>query len=272
MQTSAPYNPGTQLFAPSNSSSMPTLNIFTKPSVHNSTNQTLANAVASYPFFVRPHAPESKIRIRDYQEGTLMFMNTTDAEQQVNSGSMMRNMLSLSDLNKFLQTTYEMTSTDEKSKLRKDYEKTWGRGIGTKLGDIKSGLDVFDKLFKENFAMIGVVRNQIAAADHFGASCHNKQVLLNVDVRGRTRISNVWGNCKQGEFLYLSFELNEGKVGFEARTSKTPLINYEADRQRNIFVGVVSAAPARRQDVRNEALTNQDRCNACSKIDIFFNI
>ena len=120
----------------------------------------------------------------------------------------------------------------------------------------------------------------------------NGQLLLNCDVRGRSRVDNVWGrHVKQGDKLYYLIKKNPVKTN-EAGiiTFKSTIIglrNFDSNSKRGetmfgtitkgdddkiIYLGMVGANPIRPTDLKTNDMFDADRMRASSKVEVFLGI
>ena len=257
---------------------MPTIQSLQQPSIHNNVKEPMVNSTASYPIFVRPYSRASDFDIRRYTECTPLFINKYTSKKELQNNSMMRQVLSLSDLNKHIQQC-RADNKDQLDEWQHSYEKEINKD------------NIFENVVK-TWAFYGVVRNEMDHADYFGSTSHNGQLLLNCDVRGRSRVDNVWGrHVKQGDKLYYLIKKNPVKTN-EAGiiTFKSTIIglrNFDSNSKRGetmfgtitkgdddkiIYLGMVGANPIRPTDLKTNDMFDADRMRASSKVEVFLGI
>lgn len=161
----------------------------TTPSVHNRVKQTFINPVATYPFIARKWKANWE---QSFHEGDLMFVftgrgATTDAAEAVHTRRHTV-LANLPVLNHIMRLAHNGDT---------DYEK-----------------------FKEpeSWAFIGVMRNSSAASGlqprgvrPRGGNALVPDRIINIDVRGATRMFNYWQNARAGSHLWLAWrELTMG--------------------------------------------------------------
>jgi hypothetical protein len=149
-------------------------------SVHNRVKQTFVNPVATYPFLVKPWRNRWEL---GFHEGDLMFIFHGD--DPAGASSKMVVLANLPTLN------HIMTKEDEDGKkLWEDYKE------------------------KRNWSFIGVMRNSAVASNRIGGgSSRNSSArggnqrpaerIINIDVRGSSRMFNYWENAMPGQRLHL---------------------------------------------------------------------
>jgi hypothetical protein len=146
-------------------------------SVHNRVKQTFVNPVATYPFLVKPWASRWEL---GFHEGDLMFIFHGDAV--TSDSSKMVVLANLPTLNHIM--------TMEGDKKFTQYQ---------------------DKV---NWSFIGVMRNSAVASNRMGGGKHRNsqprggnqrpaERIINIDVRGSSRMFNYWENAMPGQRLHL---------------------------------------------------------------------
>lgn len=147
------------------------------PSVQNRVKQTFVNPVATYPFIVKPWRDRWEM---GFHEGDLMFIfhgksTTSDSSKMV----VLANLPTLNHI---------MTLTDDNT--------------------FSSYRD------KSNWSFIGVMRNSAVASNRMGGGSHRNsqprggnqrpaERIINIDVRGSSRMFNYWENAMPGQRLHL---------------------------------------------------------------------
>ena len=186
-------------------SGAPNFQEFMNPNLHNSHGRT-SNPTVSYPFLTRPFRfPNTGSHP---VEGEMIF---THRDQSIKAGSgLLITAMPLTFLNvKFCKVACEQTARSN------------GNNLNTALSEInnESLSPGARKKFACKFNFLGVMRNESQAP-----SRHQK--LINVDVRGRTRIRNVWrGKLRTGEKLYLHMQLLEANKYGSYKPSEFPTKN-----------------------------------------------
>lgn len=253
--------------------SMPAKNSLLNPSIHNTTKEPMANATASYPYFTRPYNLNKGFLVKNYNEGTILFINTW-VEEEDHGVSTLKQVLSLADLNLMLHTFGD---------TNKWKEQQWDKCHPSKKDD-GGDIDIMD--VKNCWEFLGIVRNNdTGGGDFFGARL-NSQRLLNVDVRGKSRVDNIWSwgfnrqgvanqqlgvkNVRQGDMLYLHFDTASGQYyGVTNNKNSTPVANND-----DIKIGYVFMRPIKRQNLvrKPERLREHDFVSRFSKLDVFLNV
>lgn len=162
----------------------PSFSEFLNPSLHNSHGRT-SNPTVSYPFMTRPFKSGGGHPL----EGELLFSLRQEAKK-AGAG--------------FLITTVPLSFLNAKL-----YEYS---GVKAGTGTFNQALNTINTSettpMGDSLNFLGVLRNEAIAP-----SRHQK--LINVDVRGRTRIRNIWnGTVRTGEKLYLRiYQLSHDTYG-----------------------------------------------------------
>jgi hypothetical protein len=149
------------------------------PSVQNRVKQTFVNPVATYPFLVKPWRDRWEM---GFHEGDLMFIfhgksTTSDSFKMV----VLANLPTLNHI---------MTLTEDDKKTWEQYKE------------------------KKNWSFIGVMRNSAVASNRMGGGSHRNsqprggnqrpaERIINIDVRGSSRMFNYWENAMPGQRLHL---------------------------------------------------------------------
>ena len=147
------------------------------PSVQNRVKQTFVNPVATYPFIVKPWRDRWEM---GFHEGDLMFI--FHGEKTNSDSSKMVVLANLPTLNHIMTLTTDETFISFREK------KYW--------------------------SFIGVMRNSAVASNRMGGGSHRNsrprggnqrpaERIINIDVRGSSRMFNYWENAKPGQRLHL---------------------------------------------------------------------
>jgi hypothetical protein len=166
--------------------SLPTVNALQNPSLHNRVPDTLTNGTARAPIFVRPFSREFEKR---YKEGDLLFVQRDERVAHGNQNI----ILNLPVLNYMLRTQKDANG----DLIYEDRDGNDG------LASITSGQHAI------NF--FGIYNNDMDTGSKW-------QRLLNVNVRGRSRVARLWspdlskGSLKRGDILYIGFFKTQSKV------------------------------------------------------------
>lgn len=149
----------------------------TTPSVHNRVKQTFINPVATYPFIAAPWRNERWEL--SFHPGDLMFIFTGSKAQHKSKSVIMANLAVLNHI---------MTQ------------------------DAKT--DYADFMNRDEWAFVGVMRNSAMASNQQSRPSHcqgssrlRAERIINVDVRGATRMFNYWANAHAGAHLFLVWKL-----------------------------------------------------------------
>ncbi len=164
----------------------------TTPSVHNRVKQTFINPVATYPFIARKWSCGWE---QTFHAGDLMFVYTGRNNDDTNASA----------LNK------------ESSVHTRRHTLLANLPV---LNTVMSSTDPQYKQFQmvESWNFIGVMRNSSAASNEQpraknprGGNALVPDRIINIDVRGSTRMFNYWENARAGSHLYLAWrELDMG--------------------------------------------------------------
>lgn len=145
----------------------------TNPTVHNRVKQTFINPVATYPFIAAAWREGWEQMLH---EGDLIFIHTKSRVERRKSVI----LANLPILNAIMAGASD--------------------GISDAMKDPKS------------WTFIGVMRNSAVASnmqskkrDSRGSCRYPAERIINVDVRGATRMFNYWQDAKSGEHLYLAW-------------------------------------------------------------------
>ena len=150
-------------------SSKPTVAALRNPTMHNKVPETRVNGTARAPIFVRPFVRGYE---KHYSEGDLLFVKRGD-ERASSAHNVVAN---LPVLNHILRTEKEAGSDNLKYKTIDDVLEDW------------------------NF--LGILNNDMDTGSKW-------QRLLNVNVRGRSRVARLWsperGHLRKGDQVWISF-------------------------------------------------------------------
>ena len=147
------------------------------PSVQNRVKQTFVNPVATYPFLVKPWRDRWEM---GFHEGDLMFIFHGD--KAASDSSKMVVLANLPTLNHIMTLTTDDTFASYRE--------------------------------KKNWSFIGVMRNSAVASNRMGGGSHRNSLprggnqrpaerIINIDVRGSSRMFNYWENAMPGQRLHL---------------------------------------------------------------------
>lgn len=154
-------------------SNKPTVNALTRPTLHNSVPEAMVNSTASVPLFVRPFASGYE---KGYSEGDILFV-----ERNIKSRDSRHNTVAnLPVLNHMLRT----------------------RLVGAD-GNQKRKYDTVEKVLQD-FNYFGILNTDMDTGSKW-------QRLLNINVRGRSRVARLWkpskaqGHLTKGTCIMLGF-------------------------------------------------------------------
>jgi len=143
-------------------------------SVHNRVKQTFVNPVATYPFLVRPWKQRWE---QGFHTADLMFIWKGDDTATKSNSVILANLPTLNHI---------FTRTDDEA------------------------LEVFRQ--PQHWRYIGVMRNSAVASHRLprisdtqgrGGNQRPAERIINIDVRGSTRMFNYWESASPGEHLHL---------------------------------------------------------------------
>lgn len=190
-------------------SSLPTVNALQNPSLHNRVPSQMANGTARAPIFVRPFSREFEKR---YKEGDLLFVQR---DERVSNGNQ-NIVFNLPVLNYMLRT-------QESSPGNLMYEDRDG----------SSGLD---RIIRGRNAVnfFGILNNDMDTGSKW-------QRLLNVNVRGRSRVARLWnpslnkGSLKRGDIVYIGFFRSTAKADSTKRFEDPNGNAYAFDESKVVY-------------------------------------
>lgn len=159
----------------------------TNPSVHNRVKQTFVNPVASYPFIASKWSDHFEV---SFHEGDLMFVFTGAKADKSSKTTILAN---LPTLNHIMRCAHMDAS-----------------GKYAEFADT------------DDWQYIGVMRNSSAAANEStfnngsrrGGNAVAPDRIINIDVRGATRMFNYWEQARAGDAVWLAWRqvaMNAGR-------------------------------------------------------------
>ena len=179
VNAAAPFSFSAQSQVGADYAGKPNVNALMRPTLHNSVPESMVNPTASVPLFVRPFADGSE---KGYSEGDILFVKR---ETSGRSQSMHHVVANLPVLNYILQTT-----------LKKKDPRAPGPAEVRKYQNLKDVL--------EEWNYFGILNNDMDTGSKW-------QRLLNINVRGRSRVARLWkppkgkGRLTKGTCLFLGF-------------------------------------------------------------------
>jgi len=208
---SAPFSFKSSSAVRSDYGSKPSVSALMNPTLHNNVPETMVNSTARAPIFARPFTRGFE---KEYSEGDILFVQRGDerAAQTMNHGS--HNVVAnIPVLNHLLRTTLV-------------------GGTGADAGRLK--YDTIEKVLA-NFNYFGIMNNDMDTGSKW-------QRLLNVNVRGRSRVARMWkppeGRLKRGDQLWLAFVKRD--TGKKIQTFRGPSGVREAVPRQTEFIEVVA--------------------------------
>lgn len=190
--------------------SKPGVSALQNPTLHNNVPETMVNSTARAPIFVRPFTRGFE---KHYSEGDILFVQRGDerAAQTMHHGS--HNVVAnIPVLNHILRTTLVGGNGSDAERLK---------------------YDTVDKVL-DNFNYFGIMNNDMDTGSKW-------QRLLNVNVRGRSRVARMWkppeGRLKRGDQLWLAFMVRPAQD--KIQTFRGPNGVREAVPRNTQFVEVV---------------------------------
>ena len=168
--------------------SRPTVSALQNPTLHNSVPETMVNSTARAPLFVRPFTRGYE---KQYSEGDILFVKRGD-ERAARQHFVVAN---LPVLNYILRTEKE--------------------GDNLKYRDTRSvrgGSSAIDKIL-EDWNYFGILNNDMDTGSKW-------QRLLNVNVRGRSRVARLWSpekknHLRKGDQVWISFVKRRGSAAVQ---------------------------------------------------------
>ena len=189
VNSSAPFSFSSASQVGADYASKPSVNALARPTLHNSVPESMVNSTASVPLFVKPYEKGFE---KGYSEGDILFVR----RDQKNRDSRHNEVANLPVLNHMLRT--KMQEVD--GKQERVYQ------------DIETVL--------EHYNYFGILNTDMDTGSKW-------QRLLNINVRGRSRVARLWkpptskGFLKKGTCLFLGFFVVEGEAN-TAMASRDP--------------------------------------------------
>mgnify|MGYP006150296857 CR=1 FL=1 len=173
VNSSAPFSFSSASQVGADYASKPSVNALARPTLHNSVPESMVNSTASVPLFVKPYEKGFE---KGYSEGDILFVR----RDQKNRDSRHNEVANLPVLNHMLRT--KMQEVD--GKQERVYQ------------DIETVL--------EHYNYFGILNTDMDTGSKW-------QRLLNINVRGRSRVARLWkpptgkGFLTKGTCLFLGF-------------------------------------------------------------------
>ena len=172
VNSSAPFSFGASSAVGADYGSKPSVNALRNPTLHNSVPESMVNSTASVPLFVRPFVEGFE---KGYSEGDILFVerNTKSRDCRHNT------VANLPVINHLLRTSLRPSKNNDGTDELK-YQK---------LEEVLA-----------NFNYFGILNTDMDSGSKW-------QRLLNINVRGRSRVARLWkpenGYLTKGTVLYL---------------------------------------------------------------------
>lgn len=201
------------------------------PTLHNRAG-VMTNPTISYPFLSRPWSCGED---RSISEGSLLFVYR-DGQHETANFRRKRNQLVVMANLPVINAKFDRAHIDlgharnQSDKEREELEKRMKtQRITNGFVDIKS--------FMKHWNFVGVMRNESNPRNKF-------QRLLNVDVRGRSRVRNIWDEkkLKVGDKLYL--KVSKVTRSVDARHRTDPLGKQMAEAYMTFDERMIQVHPA----------------------------
>ena len=187
VNSSAPFSFSSASQVSGDYASKPSVNALARPTLHNSVPESMVNSTASVPLFVKPYEKGFE---KGYSEGDILFVR----RDQKNRDSRHNEVANLPVLNHMLRTKMQ----EVEGKQERVYK------------NLKTVL--------KHYNYFGILNTDMDTGSKW-------QRLLNINVRGRSRVARLWkppagkGFLTKGTCLFLGFFMvNEGK----AKASRDP--------------------------------------------------
>lgn len=166
--------------------SRPTVSALQNPTLHNSVPETMVNSTARAPLFVRPFTRGYE---KQYSEGDILFVKRGD-ERAARQHFVVAN---LPVLNYILRTEKDVNGT-------------------LKYRDTR-GSSAIDKIL-EDWNYFGILNNDMDTGSKW-------QRLLNVNVRGRSRVARLWSpekknHLRKGDQVWISLVKRRGSAAIQS--------------------------------------------------------
>ena len=265
---SAPFSFGASSAVGADYGSKPSVNALRNPTLHNSVPESMVNSTASVPLFVRPFVEGFE---KGYSEGDILFVerNTKSRDSRHNT------VANLPVINHLLRTQRKISADGTDTKLK--YET---------LKDVLA-----------NFNYFGILNTDMDSGSKW-------QRLLNINVRGRTRVARLWkpenGYLTKGTVLYLGIykvnpmgdttismnpngqkEIVTGKPYFQVRATleccredKQNMGNVFRKAKHLIPIGIVSQVTLKRPNTQAilDGHVNTESCKSLERIEVLMRI
>jgi len=265
VNSNAPFSFKSSSAVKSDYGSKPSVSALMNPTLHNNVPEPMVNSTAQVPLFARPFTRGFE---KHYSEGDVLFVQRGDERSANTTHHGSHNVVAnIPVLNHLLRTTLE-------------------GGTGKDKDDLK--YDTVEKVL-DNFNYFGILNNDMDTGSKW-------QRLLNVNVRGRSRVARMWkppdGRLKRGDQLWLAFvvkrtggiETFRGPGGVHEAVPKdtqyvqvVPTLDCCPDFEEAEYlipVGIVSQVtmrtPSRVQI--NDALYTTEKCKLLERIEVLMRI
>jgi len=270
---SAPFSFGASSAVGADYGSKPSVNALRNPTLHNSVPESMVNSTASVPLFVRPFVEGFE---KGYSEGDILFVerNTKSRDSRHNT------VANLPVLNHMLRT-----------KMKDAIDAVGNVIVGQQVL-------VYDKLetVLAHFNYFGILNTDMDSGSKW-------QRLLNINVRGRTRVARLWkpenGYLTKGTVLYLGIYK---VVPTESKSSMNPngqrifiddkpyfqvkatleCCREDKEKMGNVFrkakhlipIGIVSQVTLKRPNTQAilDGHVNTESCKSLERIEVLMRI
>jgi hypothetical protein len=159
--------------------SKPSVSALMNPTLHNNVPEPMVNSTARVPIFARPFSRGFE---KHYSEGDVLFVQRGDERASMTKHHGSQNVVANIPVLNYLLRTTKIGGTNEATKDKLKY-------------------DTVDKVLSA-FNYFGIMNNDMDTGSKW-------QRLLNVNVRGRSRVARMWkpmeGRLKRGDQLWLAF-------------------------------------------------------------------
>jgi hypothetical protein len=262
----APFNFAASSAVGADYAGKPGVNALARPTLHNSVPESMVNSTASVPLFVRPFSQGFE---KGYSEGDILFV-----EKNINLRDTQHNTVAnLPVLNHLLRTT--MLAATKTSTQKRKYSSL--------------------KKVLEDFNYFGILNNDMDTGSKW-------QRLLNINVRGRSRVARLWKpprndrRLTKGTCLLLGFfveddhqskpgrDPNGQRIFVPGTAEKGPYIQVKAVLSSNkdlyesavlkIPIGIVSQVTLKTPSDRSilEAHMVTETCKSLERIEVLMRI
>jgi len=186
VNSSAPFSFSSASQVGADYANRPSVNALTRPTLHNSVPEAMVNSTASVPLFVKPYEKGFE---KGYSEGDILFVKRGEQHRD----SRHNEVANLPVLNHMLRT--KMKNTVDIA------------------GNITGQERVYQNLktVLESYNYFGILNTDMDTGSKW-------QRLLNINVRGRSRVARLWkppvgkGFLTKGTCLFLGFFMVDGKA------------------------------------------------------------